>query len=52
MAAGPASTILPAAFLVEVSSTVNAGLRTITVRDSIPIAGTVRRFMRLQITQP
>jgi hypothetical protein len=30
----------------------NAGLRSITVRDATPIAGTGKRFMRLQITQP
>jgi hypothetical protein len=38
--------------LVETGSTVNGGLRTITVRDSAPMAGGGSRFMRLKITQP
>lgn len=38
--------------LVEISNTVNAGLRTLTFRDSVPIAGANRRFMRLKVTQP
>ena len=38
--------------LGEISSTVNAGLRTITVRDSTPMAGGNRSFMRLKVTQP
>mgnify|MGYP000139971309 CR=1 FL=1 len=38
--------------LIEVSSTVNAGLRTVTVRDHVPIAGGNDRFMRLEVTQP
>lgn len=38
--------------LVEISNTVNAGLRTLTLRDSVPLAGASRRFMRLKVTQP
>jgi hypothetical protein len=38
--------------LVQVSSTVNAGLRTITVRDNTPITGGGRSYMRLRVTQP
>ena len=38
--------------LVETGSTVNGGLRTITIRDSAPMAGGGSRFMRLKITQP
>lgn len=38
--------------LVELSSTVSAGLRTVTVRDSVPLTGASKRFMRLLITQP
>jgi hypothetical protein len=38
--------------LAETGSTVNGGLRTITVRDSAPMAGGGSRFMRLKITQP
>ncbi|MDZ4289388.1 MAG: DNRLRE domain-containing protein, partial [Prosthecobacter sp.] len=37
--------------LVEVSSTLNAGLRTITVRDSVPMAAGNRRFLRLMVAQ-
>jgi len=37
---------------VEVSSTVNAGLRTITIRDNTPMAGGIKRFMRLRVTMP
>lgn len=36
--------------ILPVSSTVNSGLRTITVRDNVPMAGGSRRFMRLKIT--
>jgi hypothetical protein len=38
--------------IVPVSSTVNAGLRTVTVRDTFPTAGGGQRFMRLQVTMP
>ncbi len=33
--------------LVEISSTVNAGLRTITVRDGTPLGVGTKRFLRL-----
>ena len=38
--------------LVETSNTVSGGLRTLTVRDSTPMAGSNKRFMRLKVTQP
>lgn len=38
--------------LAEISSTVDGDLRTITVRDSVPMAGGNRRFMRLHVSQP
>ena len=36
--------------LTEISSTAASGLRTITIRDSVPMTG--KRFMRLKIVQP
>lgn len=41
-AAGPA----------EIGNTLSAGLRTITVRDAMPVANSSARFMRLRVTQP
>jgi hypothetical protein len=38
--------------LTEIGSTVNAGLRTITIRDVVPIFEAGSRFMRLEVTQP
>jgi hypothetical protein len=38
--------------LVETNSTVNGGLRTITIRDSVPMSGGGSRFMRLNVGQP
>lgn len=38
--------------LVEVSSTVSAGLRAITTRVNVPITEGPQRFMRMQVTQP
>ncbi|MDP3849052.1 MAG: hypothetical protein Q8Q59_01005 [Luteolibacter sp.] len=38
--------------LTESGSTVNAGLRTITIRDNVPMLAPNRRFMRLEVTQP
>ncbi|MEI8342535.1 MAG: fibronectin type III domain-containing protein, partial [Verrucomicrobiota bacterium] len=38
--------------LVEVSSTVSNGVRTITVRDGTAIGSTPRRFLRLKVTAP
>jgi hypothetical protein len=38
--------------LVQLSSTVDAGLRTITTRNDIPIAGGNKSFMRLKVSQP
>ena len=38
--------------LVQVGSTMNAGLQTLTIRDSVPISSSTKRFMRLKITQP
>ena len=37
---------------VEISNTLNNGLRTITLRDSAPMSDSNKRFMRLKITQP
>ena len=37
--------------LVQVSSTVNAAIRTITVRDSTPLTPNTKRFMRLRVRQ-
>jgi hypothetical protein len=36
---------------VEVSSTVSNSLRTITVRDPLPISGNTNRFIRLKVTK-
>jgi len=38
--------------LVEVSSVVNAGLRTITIRNATPMTSGPRGFMRLKVTLP
>lgn len=38
--------------IVPVSSFVNGGLRTITVRDSTPMSVGNQRFLRLKVTQP
>ncbi len=38
--------------LAEVAATTDAGLRTITVRDALPLNENTKRFMRLKITQP
>jgi len=38
--------------LVEVSSLVNGSTRTVTIRDTVPMAGAAKRFMRLKVTQP
>ena len=37
--------------LVQISSTLNAGLRTVTLRDSVPMAPLTPRFMRLRVTK-
>lgn len=37
--------------LTEIGSTVNTGLRTITIRDSASISGGGSRFMRLRVSQ-
>jgi hypothetical protein len=37
--------------LVEMSSTANGSLRTITVRDASPSSGSSKRFMRLKVIQ-
>ena len=37
--------------LVQVSSTVTAAIRTITVRDSTPLTPNTKRFMRLRVRQ-
>ena len=36
---------------VEISSTVSNSLRTITVRDAVPMGGSSSRFMRLKVTK-
>ena len=38
--------------LIETSSAVASGLRTITTRDNTPMGASNKRFMRLRITQP
>ena len=38
--------------LVEVSNTLNGGLRTIIVRSTTPLTSTTRDFMRLKVTHP
>lgn len=38
--------------LSEISSTLNGGQRTITIRDSTPMTGGNRRFMRLRVIRP
>ena len=38
--------------LTQISSTLTNGLRTITLRDNVPMSGGGKRFMRLRITQP
>jgi uncharacterized protein YfiM (DUF2279 family) len=37
--------------IVQVSSTVNAGLETLTFRDSVPTTGAAKRLLRLKISQ-
>lgn len=38
--------------IAQVSSTVNGGLRTITVRDTSSMSSGTKRFLRLKVTQP
>lgn len=38
--------------IVPVSSTVNGVLRTVTVRDTTPMSGGNKRFLRLKVSQP
>lgn len=38
--------------IVPLSSTVNGGLRTITVRDTSSMSSGTKRFLRLKVTQP
>ena len=51
-AANLAAATWTTAGLAEINSSVSNGLRTVTVRDAVPMAGTGKRFMRLRVSQP